>query len=176
MITIGTLIHLGVQKSKAEKFIGPLTETMTRYNIVSKLRVCHFLAQVLHESANLYYVRELASGAEYDTGAKAKALGNTPEADGDGQKYKGRGLIQITGHDNYEVLGHVFMQDFLTHPEQLEEPKWAATSAGWFWDNRHLNIFADKDDVTTITKRINGGLNGLAARMAILESCKAIIV
>lgn len=170
-----TLPALGVGPTRTAMFTEPLISTMMRYNIITKLRVCHFLAQVLHESGMLKYVKELASGAAYDTGELAKRLGNTPEADGDGQKYKGRGLIQITGHDNYVVLSHVFHENFIGEPERLEQPDWAALSAGWFWSNRHLNIFADRDDVVAVTKRINGGVNGLADRTVLLNKCKEII-
>jgi len=171
MITVQQLHALGVSNSNSLLFIAPLNDTLERYNINTKLRICHFLAQVLHESNCFLWETELSSGKQYEHRAD---LGNTHE--GDGVKYKGRGTIQITGRDNYTVLSHVFHEDFLTHPELLATPKWATLSAGWFWDNRHLNLFADKDDLTTITHRINGGENGLADRRKYLEKCKQIIL
>ena len=171
MITINNLISLGVSSSLANKYCVALVDTMDKYNINTPLRIQHFLAQILHESGHLIYNKEIASGKEYEG---RKDLGNVHQ--GDGVKFKGRGFIQITGEDNYAVLSHVFGQDFLTHPELLEQSPMCAITAGWFWDNKHLNIFADKDDCLTITKRINGGTNGLVNRQAILAKCKQIIV
>jgi len=156
-------------------FLEPLNETMERYEINTPLRQAHFLSQVGHESGELHYVRELASGKAYDTGKLAKALGNTPEADGDGQRYKGRGLIQITGTANYRTLGADLGEDFLAHPELLETPHYAALSAGWFWNKKNLNSFADQDAIKTITKRINGGVNGLEDRKRLLEIAKKVL-
>lgn len=103
---------------------------------------------------------------KYDTGRLAERLGNTPEDD-DGQLYRGRGLIQITGRANYYACGEALGLDLLGHPELLEEPQHAAMSAGWFWHRASLNALADRSDFLTITKRINGGTNGLKDREAI---------
>lgn len=164
--------------AKIDKYGSFLIETMIRFRIITPARICAFLAQIAHESGSFQYVRELASGKAYDTGSKAASLGNTPEADGDGEKYKGRGLIQITGTHNYKMLSEYFAQDFLNHPELLEEPKWACLSAGWFWDIRKLNEIADRDNLEAfklITKRINGGLNGFDDRVARWMSIKQIL-
>ncbi|MBL3830006.1 hypothetical protein EGV01_30195 [Pseudomonas syringae pv. theae] len=83
--------------------------------------------------------------------------------------YRGRGLIQITGRANYAACGEALGLDLLKHPELLERPEHAAMSAGWFWHRAGLNTFADKSDFLTITKRINGGTNGLADRQALYE-------
>ncbi|MBF0643013.1 glycoside hydrolase family 19 protein [Pseudomonas protegens] len=109
--------------------------------------------------------------SKYDTGTQAKRLGNTPEADGDGQNYRGRGLIQVTGRANYEACSEVLFGDWrlLNTPERLENPVYAALSAGWFWQKAGLNTVADKGDFLTITKRINGATNGLADREALYE-------
>lgn len=148
--------------SRASTFLDPLNQTMDAYRIDSKARRAAFLAQVGHESGQLLYVKELASGAAYEGRAD---LGNT--SPGDGVKFKGRGLIQITGKANYLALMLALNVDCLVHPEVLEQPLNAAMSAGWFWDTHHLNQYADSGDFVTLTKRINGEVNGLADRQAL---------
>jgi putative chitinase len=170
LITKENLIALGVFSRPAGTFVEYLNETMEKYQINTPLRIRHFLAQVLHESAKLYYTKELASGQAYEG---RKDLGNL--LPGDGVKFKGRGLIQITGRFNYEKLSKEFGVDFIKFPELLELPKHATLSAGWFWNKNELNTYADKDDVKTITKKINGGYNGLEDRTAILAATKSII-
>jgi putative chitinase len=148
-----------------EAFIAPLNRVMVDYEINSILRQAHFLAQVGHESGELRYREEIVSGAAYDTGKLAVALGNTPEDDGDGEKFKGRGLIQLTGRANYAAYGTFKGIFLLDKPELVAADIELCTDvAGWFWMKRNLNAWADKDDIRTITKRINGGLNGLANR------------
>ena len=151
---------------RLDVYLEPLRDTMEIYDICTPPRMAAFLAQLAHESGEFRYVRELASGAAYDTGTLAVRLGNTPEADGDGQKYKGRGLIQITGHDNYEACSLALFDDLrlLIRPELLEEPQWATLSAGWFWHRHNLNTLADRGEFKQITKKINGGYNGLEDR------------
>lgn len=159
-------------------FLPALNTAMSRFEIGQPKRVAAFLAQVGHESGELRYVRELGSDAylsKYDTGALAVRLGNTPEADGDGQKYRGRGLIQITGRRNYLACSQALFGDerLLREPTLLEQPQWAAESAAWFWQSNGLNELADKDQFTTITRRINGGLNGLEDRLRLWARAKA---
>lgn len=151
---------------RAALYIVPLNSAMIEFGITTPKRQAAFIAQIAHESGSLYYVRELASGAAYDTGRLAERLGNTPEPDGDGQRYRGRGLIQITGHDNYLLCGLALDLDLLAEPELLEQPVEACRSAAWFWYNENLNDLADRCEFTRITKRINGGLNGQAERLA----------
>jgi len=103
----------------------------------------------------------------------AKNLGNTEE--GDGAKFKGRGLIQLTGRANYQKLSDALSVDFIDSPELLEEPMYAALSAGWFWDSKNLNQYADEQDWTTLTKRINGGTIGLEDRVAHIESALSVL-
>lgn len=147
-----------------EKYVEPLNAAMNQYEIsANPARETHFLAQVAHESGGFNYVRELATGDAYEG---RQDLGNTEE--GDGRRYKGRGLIQITGRANYKACGDALGQDFVNNPEALEEPVYAALSAAWFWDSRHLNEFADRGDIRSITKRINGGLNGFQDRQSYL--------
>ena len=143
---------------------------MNHYQIVGTKRMAAFIAQIGHESGQFRYVRELGNDqylSKYDTGTLAKRLGNTPEADGDGQKYRGRGLIQITGRANYMLCGEALALDLINQPELLEKPQHACMSAAWFWASRGLNTLADAGQFDTITRRINGGQNGAADRQAL---------
>lgn len=142
-----------------EKFCQPLNETMDKYQINTPQRMACFLAQLAHESGCLKYVKELATGQAYEG---RKDLGNIEP--GDGVKFKGRGLIQITGRTNYGALSKALGADLINHPELLEGPVYASLSAGWFWDSRKLNELADVMDFLRITRRINGGINGLEDR------------
>ena len=131
--------------------------------------------QIGHESGQFRYVRELGGDAylaKYNTGKIAQRLGNTPVADSDGQKYRGRGLIQVTGYDNYEACSD---SRLLVSPELLEQPVYASMSAGWFWQSRGLNSLADRGDFLTITKRINGGTNGLEDREELYERALKVL-
>jgi putative chitinase len=142
---------------------------MAEFEINTPARQAAFLAQIGHESGQLLYVRELASGSAYDVGDLARRLGNTPEDDGDGERLKGRGLIQITGHDNYLACSMaLFGDDRLLHfPELLEDARNACRSAGWFWRSRRLNELADVCNFRLITKRVNGGYNHYKKRLAL---------
>ena len=151
-------------------FVSSLNTAMNHYQIVGLKRVAAFIAQVGHESGQFRYVRELGNDqylSKYDTGSLAKRLGNTPEADGDGQKYRGRGLIQITGRANYADCGEALGLDLVNHPELLEKPQHACMSAAWFWSSRGLSTLADAGKFDTISRRINGGQNGAADRQAL---------
>lgn len=155
------------------KVLPFLNSALDRYGIsANKNRLRAFLSQVLHESGGFHYLEEIASGEAYEG---RKDLGNT--SPGDGKKYKGRGLIQLTGKNWAEkftkALGIPGL-DFVKNPEKLEEPKWAVESACWFWSINHLNEMADnligdavkdKGVNTLITKKINGGVNGLEDRL-----------
>lgn len=170
MITTETLFEVGVFKQYANKYAQPLSDTMVRYEINTPKRIQHFLSQVLHESMNLYYVKEIASGKAYEG---RKDLGNINA--GDGVRYKGRGFIQITGRANYASLSKDLGVDFISNPELLETPEYAALSAGWFWNKKGLNKLADKDDAIGITKIINGGKTGLTDRLKKLSIVKSVV-
>ncbi|MYN42749.1 glycoside hydrolase family 19 protein [Duganella sp. FT109W] len=157
------------------QFLAPLTVAMAEFEINTPARQASFLAQVGHESGQLQFVCELASGAAYDTGPLAARLGNTPQADGDGQRYKGRGLIQITGRTNYAACATALGLDLLSQPELLEQPVSACRSAGWFWKTHGLNKLADAGDQIAVTRRINGGTNGLAERLALFAVAKRVL-
>ena len=163
-------------KERIALVVQPLNEAMYSYGISdTPIREAMFIAQVAHESGSFKYVKEIASGAEYDIGKKAIALGNTPEDDDDGERYKGRGYIQITGRDNYKACGEALSLDLLSHPELLEDIPNACRSAAWFWYIKGLNDLADKGDFLAITKRINGGTNGWKERMAFLDKAKQVL-
>ena len=167
--------------SQAGVFVPALNAAMGKYSIVTPLRMAAFIAQIGHESGQLRYVRELGNDqylAKYDTGRLAQRLGNTPQADGDGQKYRGRGLIQVTGRDNYAACSEALFGDsrLLNTPELLEHPVYASMSAGWFWHKAGLNSLADKGDFLKITKRINGGTNGLEDREALYERAIEVLL
>lgn len=159
-------------KKRVDKFVDPINQTLNQFRIdVTKIRMAMFIAQIAHESGELRYVRELASGKAYEG---RKDLGNT--SPGDGVKYKGHGLIQITGKNNHDLCGKALNLDLITNPELLEEPLYAALSAGWFWDiYKNLNPIADSGDFIKITKRINGGTNGLADRQMYFDRAKTIL-
>ena len=167
-------------RSQAGVFVSALNSAMANRRIDTPKRIAAFLAQIGHESGQLRYVRELGNNqylSKYDTGTLALRLGNTLEADGDGQKYRGRGLIQITGRANYRQcsLGLFGDERLLSLPELLEQPQWAAESAAWFWEKNGMNELADRDQFNTITRRINGGLNGLQDRLEIWARARAVL-
>ena len=147
-------------------FVPVLNTAMNRYQIVGSKRVAAFIAQIGHESGQLKYVKEIwgptAAQARYEG---RKDLGNTVA--GDGSKYRGRGLIQITGRTNYIMCGEALALDLINQPELLEKPQHACMSAAWFWVTRGLNTLADAGQFDKITQRINGGQNGAADRKAL---------
>jgi putative chitinase len=162
-------IMAGAKSSDIDTFLEPIKKVMEKYEINTPLRIAHFLAQVGHESGSLRYKQEIASGAAYEG---RRDLGNTQP--GDGKKFKGHGLIQITGRANHTAYAdYVGDPDLIDHPERMgTEPENSAGAAGWYWMTRKLNSYADKDDVVTITRRINGGLNGLEDRKGYLARAK----
>ena len=197
MINKELLIRIAGKHATAD-VMKELELVMDRYEINTPLRLCHFLAQVLHESAclqrrveNLNYSEQglLATFPKYFTPEQAKAyarkpemianrvyanrMGNGPESSGDGWRYRGRGFIQITGKDNYQSASNDLGIDFVEAPEFMEQCPMIVS--GWYWDKRKLNLLADQDDIATITRRVNGGLNGFNDRKYYFEKCKEII-
>jgi putative chitinase len=144
-----------------------LNYTLIEYDIVTPLRQAHFLAQIAHESDYFRALEEYASGADYEWRSD---LGNVYP--GDGVRFKGRGLIQITGRKNYQECGRALGIDLIANPVRLEDPDLACRSAGWYWSSRQLNALADRDEVETITEIINGGWNGLSDRKQLLSRAK----
>jgi putative chitinase len=162
---------MGCTPALAVKYAAHIGEACALFDIVGNTRLAAFLAQIGHESGGLQWSRELwgPTGAQKRYEGRAD-LGNTQP--GDGSRYRGRGLIQTTGRDNYRrvrdrlraILPDV--PDFEAAPEALEQPRWAALSAGDYWAMRGLNAIADSGDFVLLTRRINGGTNGLADRQA----------
>lgn len=159
------------KQENVDKFFVPLRRAMTAYSIDTPQRIAHFLAQVGHESGQLQYTEEIASGREYEG---REDLGNTEK--GDGVRFKGRGLIQITGRYNYQELADsIRLPELMKKPEMLAEPDLACLSAAWFWDKKKLNKLADEENLEKITLRVNGGTNGMKNRRKLYEdACTAI--
>lgn len=155
-------------------FVSVLNTAMSRYGIVGQLRVAAFIAQVGHESGQLRYVREIWGPTAQQAGYEGRAdLGNTVK--GDGSKYRGRGLIQVTGRANYAACGEALGLDLIARPELLELPQHATMSAAWFWSTRGLNTLADQGQFMKITRRINGGLNGQDDRQALYDRALKVL-
>ena len=157
-------------RTRAAAFLAPLNAAMLEFGITTPARQASFLSQVGHESGQLRYVRELASGQAYEGRAD---LGNTQR--GDGVRFRGRGLLQVTGRANYAACGKALGLDLLAKPELLEQAANACRSAGWFWQTRGLNFLADAGDQERVTRRINGGTNGLADRLALFAVAKRVM-
>jgi len=166
--------------------------TMLKRDITTPLRQAMFLSQLAHESGNFQFTSENLNysadalrrvfGKYFPTDAEAQKyarqperianrvyanrMGNGSETSGDGWKYRGRGLIQLTGKDNYAAFATQNKNNALQNPDLVAEPEMAVESAGWFWATNRLNQLADTGDVKAVTRRINGGFNGLADREA----------
>jgi putative chitinase len=185
---------------KAQLYIPFITTVLPKFGIDTPLRKAHFLAQVAHESGGLQFTQENLNysvqglrsvfGKYFPTieiantyarkpekianRVYADRMGNGNEASGDGWKFRGRGLIQLTGKENYQKFSDENGIDCVKNPDLLLQPEMALTSACWFWKKRNLNEFADKNDIIMITKRINGGTNGLNDRQQYLDSFKHV--
>jgi putative chitinase len=181
------------------KWLEPLENTFAKYEINTPQRQAAFIGQCAHESGNFKVLQEnlnySADGlmktwpsrfstieiANQYARQPAKIagkvyngrLGNTSEEEA--AKYLGRGLIQLTGRENYANCGSSIGADLLADPTLLLEPRYAALSAGWFWNKKGLNSLADSGDIETMTKRINGGLIGLDDRKAKIAKAEQVL-
>jgi putative chitinase len=199
---IEMLKEMGVSDVDAKQYIGHLEQVLPKYGIAdSRLRLAHFFAQILHESGcmrfdmeNLNYSSEalrqvfgkyFTTKAEADAYARqpekianrvyANRMGNRGEASGDGWRFRGRGLIQLTGRNNYKAFAEwVDDERIMEEPDRVSS-EYAVHSAVFFWDQNSLNRFADKDDVVGLTKKINGGENGLAHRRELLHKATGLL-
>lgn len=160
----------GAKLSIVSGLASAMPRVISLADLNTPLRQAHFLAQLAHESDGFRTTTEYASGAAYNGRAD---LGNTQP--GDGVRYKGRGLIQITGRDNYRAMGEALGQDFEGNPTLASQFPWAALTAAVYWRNRNINAAADKDDLKRVTRLINGGLNGLADRAQYLKIAKTVL-
>ena len=186
-------------------FVPALNAAMARFKIDSPVRMAAFIAQVGHESGqltrmveNLNYsaarIIELGNASAPGTRwrslvSQAKAIERNPQAfaeavyggrmgndkPGDGFKYRGRGLIQLTGANNYRAAGAALGLDLVNHPELVEQPEAAALVAGWFWQSNGLNELADSGQFAKITRTINGGLTGQADRVALRDMAAKVL-
>jgi putative chitinase len=194
-MTYDQLDALGID----HKWLAPLEETFAKYDISTPQRQACFMGQCAHESGNFKTLQEnlnysaeglmktwpsrFATKEIADQYARQPVkiagkvyngrLGNTSEEEA--AKYLGRGLIQLTGKENYDHCGLGINIDLLTDPALLLDPRYAALSAGWFWNKKGLNALADASDIETMTKRINGGLIGLDDRKAKIAKALSVL-
>ncbi|MFD1613494.1 glycoside hydrolase family 19 protein [Gelatiniphilus marinus] len=185
---------------KAEFYLPHVNTVLPNFGIDTPLRKAHFLSQLAHESGGLKYNQENLNysakalrsvfGKYFKTNEIAEAyarkpekianrvygnrMGNGDEASGDGWKFRGRGLIQLTGKNNYQKFAHDHGVDCVNNPDLILDPELALTSACWFWKKNNINRYADDDDIHMVTKRINGGTNGLLHRQHYLDSFKRL--
>ena len=172
-------------------WVDALNETFQRFDISTPIRQASFIGQCGHECANFKVLEEnlnyraetlmklwksrfptIEIANEYARNPKKIAnkvyssrMGNRDEASGDGYRFRGRGCIQLTGHANYFHAGQACGEDFVMNPDLVATPKYAAMTAGWFWNTHKINQFADRQDFTLMTKKINGGTIGLDDRI-----------
>lgn len=195
-------INSNMNQKECDFYYEALNEILPQYGINTKLRICHFLAQILHESGHLKYKSEnlnYSAQALRKTFGKyfpndeiaekyarqpekianrvyANRMGNSNEASSDGWNFRGRGVLQLTGKTNYINCGRDLGIDLENNPDLVaNDPIVSIQVACWFWKRNDLNIYADNDDIKTITKHINGGLNGYDNRCKILNLAKSVI-
>lgn len=157
--------------SRIDRYYEPLVAGMKKYTITTPLRMAHFVSQIAHESASFLYAEEIADGSAYEGRID---LGNTQP--GDGRRFKGRGLIQLTGRANYTQYARESGVDCVARPEVVAtDPFIGVDVSCWYWDRRRINALADADDVKAVTKAVNGGYNGLDDRIEYLGRAKAVL-
>lgn len=183
-------------------FVAALNEELPRFELNSLNRVAHFVAQIAHESGSFKFKSENLNysapalravfGKYFTSQAMAEQYARQPEnianlvyanrmgngdvESGDGWRYRGRGLIQLTGKDNYRACGEAVGVDLVSEPDIVaEDPKLSVAAACWYWQKRNINECADRDDVVAVTKKINGGTHGLEDRRVFLNRCKSAL-
>ena len=183
-------------------WVDALNETFERFNIVTAAQQASFIGQAAHESGNFKMLVEnlnyraetlmkvwpkrfptLEFAKQYEKDAKkiansvyANRMGNRDEASGDGFRFRGRGLFQTTGHAGYYHAGQALGEDFVMNPDLVSTPKYAALTAGFFWNTHKLNNFADVEDYKGMTKKINGGFIGLADREKHIRHALSVLI
>ena len=189
-------LHIG------EQWVDALNETFERFGIVTHAQQASFIGQCGHECGNFKVLEEnlnyraetlmklwksrfptLEIANEYARNPKkiankvyASRMGNRDESSGDGYRFRGRGCIQLTGHANYFHAGKACDEDFVMNPDLVATPKYAAMTAGWFWNTHKLNQYADARDFVTMTKKINGGTIGLADRQKHIAHALEVLI
>jgi len=143
---------------------------LAEYEITNALRIAHFLAQICHETAGLRTTEEFADGSAYEGRAD---LGNVEQ--GDGRRFKGRGLLQLTGRSNYKIYGDALGIDLIENPEQASDPVTSLKIACLYWKQHEINPLCDEDHLQAVTRKVNGGLNGLDSRADFLAKAKAAL-
>ena len=178
MVSAAALKKIAVNDVKIGEYLDPLNKSMAKYGINSSLEVCHFLAQILHESGRFLFAEEIADGSAYEGRAD---LGNNQK--GDGVRFKGRGLIQLTGRSIYQRYGKYVGFDFIKDPKKLKELPYSVDSACWFFaihkrdfDGNSLPKLAEDNNFIRITYTINGGFNGLRDRLQIFASLAELYI
>jgi putative chitinase len=189
-------LHIG------EQWVDALNETFARFDISTPARQAAFIGQCGHECGNFKVLEEnlnyraetlmklwksrfptIEIANEYARNPKkiankvyASRMGNRDESSGDGFRFRGRGCIQLTGHANYFHAGKACGEDFVMNPDLVATPKYAAMTAGWFWNTHKLNQYADARDYVTMTKKINGGTIGLADRQKHIAHALEVLI
>jgi putative chitinase len=182
MLTLAQLIACGVGPSQARLFIDPINSTFTRFDINTPARMASFIAQAAHESTNFTRLEEnlmyttperivrmfravptiadalplLRNPEALANRVYANRNGNADEASGDGWRYRGRGLFQLTGRANYMAAGEALGIDLKAYPDRVAEPTIAVLTSGWFWSAAGMNVLADSSQIDAITRKING--------------------
>jgi putative chitinase len=173
--TYAALIGYTVEQpiNAAFKALGTgFAQSFATYEINSTLRIAHWIGQAAHETGKFVYLTELGGDAYFTKYDGRADLGNTQP--GDGARFRGRGLFQITGRANYAKYGADLKIDLVDDPARAADPDVATETACLFWNDHDLNTLADADDGTGITRKINGGVNGLADRLAFTARIKAV--
>ncbi len=176
MITPGILAECtGATLARATSWVGPLEDAMAEFEINTPKRQAAFLAQIGHESGGLQWTKEIWGPTETQLRYEYRRddLGNNEV--GDGERFLGRGPIQITGRRNYARCGAALGLDLISDPDLLELAPAGSRAAGWFWRSHGLNELADMGDFARITLRVNGSLETLAPRMALWTKAKAAL-
>jgi putative chitinase len=189
-------LHIG------EQWVDALNETFQRFGIITPAQQASFIGQCGHECGNFKVLEEnlnyraetlmklwksrfptIEIANEYARNPKkiankvyASRMGNRDESSGDGFRFRGRGCIQLTGHANYFHAGKACGEDFVMNPDLVATPKYAAMTAGWFWNTHKLNQYADARDYVTMTKKINGGTIGLADRQKHIAHALEVLI
>ncbi len=177
-LTEMNVLFRSISPAKRATYCPYLIAAMTEFEINTSRRIAAFLAQIGHETGGLVYMSEIwgptVQQRKYDPPHKlAAGLGNTQK--GDGKRFRGRGAIQLTGRSNYALASGRFNYDFVADPDAVSKPDWAFRMAGYYWDRHNLNQYADTDQFIMLTRRINGGTNGLMDRQRRWKQAKDLL-